>query len=66
MFDLGFSGVEKDYPTEQKSSFPFKKEKDCELAVQQKEYNKNHSKRRIAIEHAICRVKKYRIIWMRL
>lgn len=61
MYDLGFFGVEKDYP-EQKSSLPFKKEKDCELTVQQKEYNKEHSKRRIAIEHVICRVKKYRIM----
>ncbi|WP_458747601.1 transposase family protein [Candidatus Nitrosocosmicus sp. T] len=40
-----------------KSSLPFKKEKDCELTVQQKEYNKEHSKRRIAIEHVICRIK---------
>ena len=30
MFDLGFLGVEKDYP-EQRSSLPVKKEKDCEL-----------------------------------
>ena len=36
MFDLELSGVEKGYPTEQKSSFPFKKEKYCELTVQQK------------------------------
>lgn len=61
MFDLGFLGVETDYP-EQKSSLPFKKEKDCELTVQQKEYNREHSRRRIAIEHVICRIKKYRII----
>src|SRR5207342_2614925 len=37
-FDLGFLGVEKDYP-EQKSSLPIKKERSCELAVQEKEYN---------------------------
>ena len=30
MYDLGFLGVEDDYP-EQKSSLPIKKEKDCEL-----------------------------------
>lgn len=35
MFDLGFLGVEGDFP-EQKSSLPVKKEKGCELAVQQK------------------------------
>ena len=34
MFDLGFLGVE-DFP-QQLSSLPFKKEKDCELMVQQK------------------------------
>jgi hypothetical protein len=26
------------------------------------EYNKNHSKKRIVIEHVICRLKKYRIL----
>ncbi|CAN5808960.1 hypothetical protein BH23THE1_BH23THE1_13300 [soil metagenome] len=61
MYDLGFFGVEKDYP-QQRSLLPFKKEKDCELAVQQKEYNRDHSANRIAIEHAICRIKKYGII----
>ena len=61
MFDLGFLGVEKDYP-EQKSSLPIKKDKDCELTVQQKEYNREHSKRRIVIEHVIARLKKYKIM----
>ena len=55
-FDPGFLGVEKDHP-EQKSSLPIKKERSCELAVQEKEHNKNHSKRRIVIEHTICRIK---------
>jgi len=54
-------GVEKDFP-EQKSSMPIKKEKNCELSSQQKEYNRNHSRKRIVIEHAICRLKKYRIM----
>ena len=36
MFDLGFLGVEEDFP-QQLSSLPFKKEKDCELTVQQKD-----------------------------
>ena len=61
MYDLGFLGVEDEYP-EQKSSLPFKKEKGCELMVQQKEYNRNHSAKRIVIEHVICRIKKYRIM----
>ncbi len=61
MFDLGFLGVEKDFP-EQLSSLPIKKEKDHELTDVQKEYNRNHSAKRIVIEHAICRIKKYRIM----
>ena len=61
MFDLGFLGVEKDYP-QQKSSLPIQKGKGCELTVQEKEYNSNHSRRRIVIEHVICRVKKYKIM----
>jgi hypothetical protein len=61
MFDLGFLGVQKDFP-EQKSSLPIKKEKDCELSLQEKDYNKDHSKKRVVIEHAICRLKKFRIM----
>ena len=61
MLDLGFLGVEKDFP-EQKSLLPIKKEKDHELTEVQKEYNKNHSAKRIVIEHAICRLKKYKIM----
>jgi hypothetical protein len=61
MFDLGFLGVEKDFP-EQLSSLPIKKEKNYELTEVQKEYNENHSAKRIVIEHAICRIKKYRIM----
>ena len=61
MYDLGFLGVEDDYP-EQKSSLPIKKEKGCELMVQQKEYNRNHSAKRIVIEHTIARLKKNKII----
>ena len=48
MFDLGFLGVEKNFP-QQKSSLPVKKEKGCKLTAEQKEYNKNHSAKRIVI-----------------
>ena len=61
LYDLGFLGVEKDFP-EQWSCLPIKKGKDHELTVEQKEYNKNHSAKRIVIEHVICRLKKYRIM----
>ena len=63
IFDLGFLGVEKDYP-EQISSLPIKKKKwNQDLTIEEKEYNRIHSKKRIVIiEHAICRLKKYRIM----
>jgi hypothetical protein len=61
MFDLGFLGVQKDYPG-QKSYLPIKRKKNQTLTEVEEEYNKNHSKRRIVIEHTICRIKKYRII----
>ena len=37
-------------------------EKDCELTTDEKEYNRNHSKRRIVMEPAICRLKKFKIM----
>jgi hypothetical protein len=46
VFDLGYLGVEKDYP-QQKSSLSCKKKRNHELSHEEKEYNKNHSKRRI-------------------
>jgi DDE superfamily endonuclease/Helix-turn-helix of DDE superfamily endonuclease len=61
MFDLGFLGVEKEYP-EQKSELPIKKKRNQVLMKEEKEYNRNHSRRRIVVEHAFCRIKKYRIM----
>jgi len=60
--DLGYLGVEKDYP-EQLSALPYKKKKNQQdLSQEEIEYNKIHSKKRIVIEHTICRLKKYRIM----
>ncbi len=62
MIDLGYLGVEKDFP-EQLSALPYKKKKNQQdLSQEEKEYNKIHSKKRIVIEHTICRLKKYRIM----
>ena len=61
VFDLGYLGVERDHP-EQLSSLPYKKKKDQELSAEEKERNKSHSKKRIVIEHTICRMKKHRIV----
>ena len=62
VFDLGYLGVGKDFP-DQKSSIPNRKKRSQkELAQEEKECNQNHSKKRIVIEHTICRMKKYRIM----
>jgi hypothetical protein len=61
LFDLGYLGVENDFP-EQLSALPYKKKKNQELSAEEKEYNKIHSKKRMVIEHTICRLKKYRIM----
>ena len=61
VFDLGYLGVEKDFP-EQISSLPNRKKRNQELSVEQEEYNPGQAKKRIIIEHTICRMKKYRIM----
>jgi hypothetical protein len=62
VFDLGYLGIENDFP-EQKSSLPFRKKRNLDLSEEEeREYNKDHAKRRIVIEHTICRLKKYRIM----
>ena len=63
VFDLGYLGVEKDFH-DQKSYIPNRKKKNQELLQEGIEHNKNHSRKReiIVIEHAICRLKKYRIM----
>ena len=44
MFDLRFFGIETDY-TEQRSSLPIKKEKDCELSAEEKDIQKSFQKK---------------------
>jgi hypothetical protein len=59
---LGYLGVEKDFP-EQLSALPYRRKRNQQcLSQEEKEYNKIHSKKRIVIEHTICRLKKYRIM----
>jgi hypothetical protein len=58
VFDLGYLGVEKDFP-EQLSALSYKKQRNQqELSQEEIEYNKIHSKKRIVIEHTICQLKK--------
>jgi hypothetical protein len=59
--DLGYLGVEKDFP-DQLSALPYRKKRNQDLSQEEKEYNKIHSRKRIVIEHTICRLKKYRIM----
>jgi DDE superfamily endonuclease/Helix-turn-helix of DDE superfamily endonuclease len=62
VIDLGYLGVEKDFP-EQLSAVPCKKNRNqLALSQEEKEYNKIHSKKRIMVEHTISRLKKYRIM----
>ena len=57
VFDLGYLGVETDF-LEQLSSISNRKKRNQELSQEEKEYNMNHSKKRIVIEHTICRLKR--------
>jgi hypothetical protein len=59
--DLGYLGIESDFP-EQLSALPNRKKRNLELSQMQKEYNVIHAKKRIVIEHTICRLTKYRIL----
>ncbi len=60
VLDLGYLGVQKDFP-EQLSALPYKKKRNQDLSQEEKEYNRIHSKKRIVVEHTISRLKKYRI-----
>lgn len=59
--DLGYQGMKEDFP-KIKSQLPIKKLPKKELTRKEKRYNKKHSRERVVIEHAISRIKKFRII----
>ena len=62
VYDLGISWSRKGFSRTTIIALPYKKKKNQdELSEEEKEYNKIHSKKRIVIEHTICRLKKYRI-----
>ena len=56
VFDLGYLGVEKDFP-DRLSALPYKKKRNQFLSDDKKEYHKIHSKKRIIVEHTISRLK---------
>src|SRR4051794_3866389 len=61
VIDLGYLGVETDFP-EQLSALPCKRKRNHILSQEEIDYNVIHSKKRIVIEHTISRLKKYRIL----
>ncbi|HET7389239.1 MAG TPA: transposase family protein [Nitrososphaeraceae archaeon] len=61
VFDLGYMGVQNDFPTV-KSVLPVRKNKQRELSNEEKKYNRKHSKLRLIVEHTISRIKKFGIM----
>lgn len=65
--DLGFIGIDKHYQIKQllmgfKKPYRTKKKPDAKLSEQQKQWNKQVSKERIYVEHAIGRMKCFRML----
>jgi hypothetical protein len=63
-YDLGYYGVEKDFP-DVKVVLPIKKKHNIKLTKKEKRYNKKHSRQRVIVEHTICRIKKFGIMGSR-
>ena len=61
ILDLGYMGVQNDYPTV-KSVLPFRKKRKSELSDEEKRHNRKHSKLRIIVEHTVSRIKKFGIM----
>jgi len=59
--DLGYKGMENDYPA-MNPVLPHKKSKGHDLTPEQKQFNHNHSRIRITVEHSIARIKKFGIM----
>jgi len=59
--DLGYQGIEKDYP-DLKVNIPVKKKKKQKLTPAEKRKNKKQRKERIIVEHTISKMKKFRIM----
>ena len=57
--DLGYLGIVKDF-LDQLSSIPQRKKRSLDLSEEERDYNKDHAKKTIVIEHTICRLKKFR------
>ncbi|MGA7044194.1 MAG: transposase family protein [Nitrososphaeraceae archaeon] len=61
VFDLGYMGVQNDFPTV-KSVLPVRKKKNVVLSGEETIFNRKHSQLRMIVEHTICRIKKFGIM----
>ena len=61
ILDLGYLGVQNDFPTV-KSVLPFRKKRKSELSDEEKRHNRKHSKLRVIVEHTVSRIKKFGIM----
>jgi hypothetical protein len=61
VFDLGYFGVQNDFPTV-KSVLPVRKKKNVVLSGEERTYKRKHSQLRMIVEHTICRIKKFGIM----
>ncbi len=61
LLDSGYQGINKEFP-DRDAVVPYKRARGTELSPEQKEFNKKHSKMRVYVEHAIRRVKRFRIM----
>lgn len=65
LVDLGFLGIERQYPLGS-VQIPHKKTKNQPLTAQQKEENRAISAKRIKVEHSFAGLKRYRVLSDRL
>ncbi|HET7390992.1 MAG TPA: transposase family protein [Nitrososphaeraceae archaeon] len=61
VLDLGYMGVQNDFPTV-KYVLPVRKKRKSELSDEEKRYNRKHSKLRVIVEHTVSRIKKFGIM----
>lgn len=63
-FDLGYKGVQNDFP-DIRSVLPIKKKRKRKLSKEERRYNRKVAKQRVKVEHAISRIKKFNIMGSR-
>ena len=63
VLDLGYMGVQNDFPTVKSVVLPFrKKRKKSELSNEEKKHNRNRFKLRVIVKHTVSRIKKFGIM----